>query len=256
MSRLKIITGFMLCLFLMAMPAMAVDLGVRGYYWLPDLEGNITYDGDVADATDLDLVDDLGVERESYPMIEIFAGLGDHHLSFTYYRASYSGSESLDETIEFGDETYNAGIDVDSELEYTVMDFAYQWDVIDLENILAGGSLGLVGKVKYFDITASIEDEDGIVGKEETDIGVPIPMVGLNLHVGILANILEARLQVTGMGYSGNNVLEFFGDVSYTPFPFMDIHAGYRSFSVNVDVEDVEADLVTAGPYVALTIGF
>ena len=51
-------------------------------------------------------------------------------------------------------------------------------------------------------------------------------------------------------------MVEFLGDVSYTPFPFMDIHAGYRSFSVNVDVEDVEAELVTAGPYVALTIGF
>ena len=224
MSRLKIITGFMLVTFLTAVPAMAVDLGVRAYYWLPDLEGNVTYDGDVADATDLDFVDDLGMERESYPMIEIFAGLGDHHLSFTYYQASYSGSETLDETIEFGDETFTAGVDVDSKLEYTVMDFAYQWDAINLENILAGGSLGLVGKVKYFNITASVEEDT--VGKEEADIGVPIPMVGLNLHVGILANILEARLQVTGMGYSGNSVVEFLGDVSYTPFPFMDIHAG------------------------------
>ena len=254
MSKLKILTGFILCLFLMAMPALAVDLGVRGYYWLPDLDGNVTYDGDVADATELDLGDDLGMERESYPMIEIFAGLGDHHLSFTYYKASYSGDETLDATIEFGDEVFTAGEDIESELEFTVMDFAYQWDAINLENILAGGSLGLVGKVKYLDITASVEGDT--VDKEEVDIGVPIPMVGLNLHVGILANILEARLQVTGMGYSGNSVVEFLGDVSYTPFPFMDIHAGYRSFSVGVDVEDVEAELVTAGPYVALTIGF
>ncbi len=254
MSKLKIITGFMLCLFLMAVPAMAVELGVRGYYWLPDFKGNVTYDGDVADATDLDLVDDLGMERESYPMIEIFAGLGDHHLSFTYYQASYSGSETLDQDIDFGDETFSADADVDSDLEITVMDFAYQWDAIDLENILAGASLGLVGKVKYLDITASVEEDT--VGKEEADIGVPIPMVGLNFHVGILADIVEARVQVTGMGYSGNNVVEFLADVSYTPFPFMDIHAGYRSFSLGVDVEDVEAELVTAGPYVALTIGF
>jgi hypothetical protein len=254
MSKIWILLGVMMCLVFTAMPAMAVELGVRGYYWLPDLDGNVSYDGDVLDATELDLADDLGMERESYPMIEVFAGFGDHHLSFTYYQASYSGSETLDTTIEFGDETYTAGADIDSELDYTVMDFAYQWDAIDLENVLAGASLGLIGKVKYLDITASV-DEDTI-GKEEADISVPIPMVGVNLHVGILADIIEARLQVTGMGYSGNTVVEFLGDVSYTPFPFMDLHAGYRSFSVTVDVEDVEADLTTAGPYVALTIGF
>ena len=254
MSKNGILLGVTLCLLLMAMPSAAVELGVRAYYWLPDLNGDVSYEGDNIPGTELDLEDDLGMERESYPMIEIFAGFGDHHLSFTYYNADYSGSETLEETIEFGGETYTAGIDVDSTLEYTVMDFAYQWDVIDLENLLAGGSLGLVGKVKYLDITASIESDT--VGKEEADIGVPIPMIGANLHVGILADILEARFQITGMGYSGNSVVEFLGDVSYTPFPFMDIHAGYRSFSINVDVDDVEANLLTAGPYVALTIGF
>jgi len=253
MSKIRILTGLLLCLALTATPVMAVELGIRGYYWLPDLKGDVSYDGDILSGTELDLEDDLGMDRESYPMIEIFAGFGDHHLSFTYYKADYSGSETLEEEIEFGDETYTVGEEVDSELEYTVMDFAYQYDVIDLENLLAGASLGLVGKVKYFDVSASLESEGE---KEEADIAVPVPMLGVNLHVGILADIIEARFQITGMGYSGNNVVEFFGDVSYTPFPFMDIHAGYRSFSMSVDVDDVEADLTTAGPYAAITIGF
>jgi len=253
MSKNWILLSVTLCLVFMAMPSAAVELGVRGYYWLPDLDGDVSYKGDGTPGTELDLMDDLGMERESYPMIEVFAGFGDHHLSFTYYKADYSGSETLEETIEFGGATYTAGVDVDTTLEYTVMDFAYQWDVIDLENFLAGGSLGLVGKVKYLDITAGVESD---VESEEADISAPIPMLGVNVHVGILLDVIEARLQVTGMGYSGFSVVEFLGDVSYTPFPFMDIHAGYRSFSMNVDVDDVEANLLTAGPYVALTIGF
>lgn len=253
MSKSWILLGVTLCLVFTAMPSEAVELGVRGYYWLPDLNGDVSYDSNIVSGTKLDLGDDLGMERESYPMIEIFAGFGDHHLSFTYYKADYSGSETLNTDIEFGGETYTVGDKIDSSLEYTVMDFAYQWDAINFENFLAGGSIGLVGKVKYLDITASV---DGTVGQEEADIAVPIPMVGVNLHVGILLDIIEARLQVTGMGYSGNSVVEFLGDVSYTPFPFMDIHAGYRSFSMSVDVDDVEANLLTAGPYVALTISF
>ena len=253
MSKNWIRLGVTLFIVFMAMPSAAVELGVRGYYWLPNLEGDVSFDSDDVSGTELDLVDDLGMEEESYPMVEIFAGFGDHHLTFTYYKADYSGSETLEETIEFGGVEYAAGDEVDSTLEYTVMDFAYQWDVIDIENFLAGASLGLVGKVKYLDITASVE---GTPGKEEADISVPIPMVGANLHVGILLDIIEARVQVTGIGYDGNSVVEFLGDLSYTPFPFMDIHAGYRSFSMNVDVDDVEANLLTTGPYVALTIGF
>jgi len=81
-------------------------------------------------------------------------------------------------------------------------------------------------------------------------------MVGANIHVGILADIIEARVQVTGIGYSGNSVVEYFGDISYTPFPFMGIHAGYRSFAVDVDVDDLDSNFTTAGPYGALTISF
>jgi len=253
MSKNWILLGVTLCLVFMAMPSAAVELGVRGYYWLPDLNGDVSYDSSSDSGSKLDLEDDIGLDRESYPIIEIYTGLGDHHLSFTYYKADYSGSETLDEDVVFGDKTYDAGTEVDSKLEYTVMDFAYQWDVIDLENLMAGASLGLVGKVKYFDVTAGLES-DGDSG--EATIGVPIPMIGANLHLGILADIIEARIQVTGIGYSGNSVVDFLGDISYTPFPFMDIHAGYRSFSVNVDVDDVEANFLTAGPYVALTIGF
>ena len=205
MSKKWILLGVTLCLVFMAMPSAAVELGVRGYYWLPNLEGDVSFDSDDVSGTELDLVDDLGMEEESYPMVEIFAGFGDHHLTFTYYKADYSGSETLEETIEFSGVEYAADDEVDSTLEYTVMDFAYQWDVIDLENFLAGASLGLVGKVKYLDITASVE---GTPGKEEADISVPIPMVGANLHVGILLDIIEARVQVTGIGYDGNSVVE------------------------------------------------
>lgn len=239
-----------LCFLLAAGPSAAGDLGIRGYYWMPGLKGDINYDS----GTNLDLEDDLGMDKESYPLVDIFAGFGDHHLLFTYFKAEYKGSERLKDEIEFGGSTFPAGADVDSRLEYTVMDFAYQWDAIDFENFLAGTSLGLVGKVKYLDITSAKVEGGG--QSEDMDVSGPIPMLGANLHLGILADIIEARFQVTGMGYGGNSVLEFFGDISYTPFPFIGIHAGYRSFALDVDVDDLDANFTTAGPYGAITIGF
>ncbi len=250
MYKNLILLSMTIFLVIAALPAAAMDLGVRAYYWMPGLDGDMNYDS----GSNLDLEDDLGMDKESYPMVDIFAGVGNHHLLFTYYKADYSGSEKLKQEIEFGGTTFPDGANVDSNLEYKVMDFAYQWDAIDLENVLAGTSLGLVGKVKYMDITSAKVEGGG--ESEEVDISGPIPMLGANLHVGILADIIEARFQVTGMGYSGNSVVEFFGDISYTPFPFMGIHAGYRSFAVNVDVDDLDANFTTAGPYGAITIGF
>jgi hypothetical protein len=245
-----LLLGVALCLVFAAAPLAAAELGIRGYYWMPGLEGDINYENE----DNLDLDDDLGMDSESYPMVDIFADFGNHHLIFTYYKADYSGSEKINQEIKFGDSTYPAGTNVKSKLEYRVMDFAYQWDAIDLENILAGTSLGLVGKVKYLDITSAKVEGGG--ESEEVDIAGPIPMVGANLHIGILADIIEARFQVTGIGYGGSSVVEFFGDISYTPFPFVGIHAGYRSFAVDVDVDDLDSNFTTAGPYGALTISF
>ncbi|MBW1865238.1 MAG: hypothetical protein JRI64_06325 [Deltaproteobacteria bacterium] len=245
-----LLLGVALCLVFAAAPSVAVELGVRGYYWMPGLDGDINYESE--DTLDLD--DDLEMDSESYPMVDIFAGFGDHHLIFTYYKADYSGSEKINQEIKFGGSKFDAGTNVKSKLEYRVMDFAYQWDAIDLENVLAGTSLGLVGKVKYLDISSAKVEGGG--ESEEVDIAGPVPMVGLNMHVGILADIIEARFQVTGIGYSGNSMVEFFGDISYTPFPFVGIHAGYRSFAIDVDVDDLEANFTTAGPYGALTISF
>ena len=81
-------------------------------------------------------------------------------------------------------------------------------------------------------------------------------MIGLGAHIGLIANILEARAQVTGMGYSGNYVIEAMADLSVTPFPFVDIHGGYKYIGLQVDTSDYYMSTQFSGPFVALTVGF
>ena len=61
MSKSWILLGVTLCLVFTTMPSAAVELGVRAYYWLPDLNGDVittaTHSG-----TKLDLKDDLGMD--------------------------------------------------------------------------------------------------------------------------------------------------------------------------------------------------
>jgi outer membrane protein len=233
--------------------SVAFEIGARGYYWFPSLDGTVKVDEAGLIGTTIDFESDLGIEDENYPSVEVFAGLGKHHLSLTYTDFDYSGRKTLTRDIVFKGDTYPAGAVATSSIETTMIDFHYQYDFVDLENILAGFSLGGVFQVKYLDGEVSLKTT-GIDQRE--DFTVPIPMLGLNLHIGLLADILEARVRGTGMGYSGNMIYEIMGEISWTPFPFIDIHGGYKSFAVDIDEDDVIFDYDTSGPYVALTLSF
>ena len=236
----------------LTMPAQAFEIGVRGYYWLPGLSGDIKVDDSGIPGTKLDLKSDLGFDEESYYALEAFAGLGNHHLSLSYYRADYSGTSTVVGII-FNGQPFTG--DIKSNMEYDVYDLVYQYDLLDLENIMAGFSLGLVAKVKYFDVSLGIESVPPGTS-ESIDASVPIPMLGLNFHVGIIADLLEFRVLATGSGYGGGTVLDGMADISLTPFPLMDIHGGYRVFTMDVDADDVEFNYDTSGPYVAVTVSF
>ena len=252
MKKTYLALSLLLAVLLLPVSSLAFEVGARGYYWFPTLDGNVKVD-DGTPGTTIDFDKDLGIDDEDYPSVEAFVGLGDHHLSLTYTEIDYSGKKTLTRDIVFNGETYSVGAPVTSSIEYTMIDLHYQYDLLDLENILAGFSLGGVFQVKYLDGDIRLKTT-GI--DEVEDITLPIPMVGVNLHLGILADILEARVRGTAIGYSGNTIYELMADISFTPFPFMDIHGGYKTFVIDIDEDDVIFDYDMTGPYVALTVSF
>ena len=255
MKKILILCLSVLTLMATSLPAHGFEAGVRAYYWFPSLDGHIKYSDNSLQGTKLDLKDDLGFDNEYYPFGGIFLGLGDHHLSFSFYRANYEGKETLTQNINFGGQTFPAGDKIKSTLDYDVYDFTYQYDVLDLENFLAGFSLGLVARVEVFDLEAKIRSETTSLSEKE-DYTAPVPMLGLNLHLGILADILEARVFATGMSYWDGYLVDAQAELSFTPIPFVDITAGYRTFWVDVDTNDLKLDYNTSGPYAGISVGF
>jgi len=249
---------FLLCVTVLiliatALPAQGFEVGVRGHYWFPFIDGDIRLDDSSLKGTRLDFENDLGINDEYYPFGEVFLGLGDHHLSLSFYRADYDGRNTLDQDINFGGETFPAGDRIESSLEYNVYDLAYRYHVLDVENFLAGFSLGLVGRVKVFDLEAEIQSQTTALSERE-DYTLPVPLLGLNFHLGILEDILEARILATGIGYWDGHMVDAQAELSFTPIPFVDIHAGYRTFFVGVDADDLDLDYNTSGVYVGITV--
>jgi hypothetical protein len=233
--------------------AYAFEIGARGYYWFPTLKTDMKVDGGSLKGTEFNVKDDLGLGYKPYPSIEVFAGLGKQHLSLMYTQADYSDSTKLTKPIAFNGTTFAAGTSVDSSLKIRMIDVAYKVDIIDTGNILAGFSVSAIGKLKYIDGDASIT-AGGLQASNK--FRAPIPMVGAAAHIGILANILEARAEITGIAYSGNSLYEALADLSLTPFPFLDIHGGYKIIAIRIDQNDTYFNGQIAGPYLALTVSF
>ena len=252
MKKTCLALPLLLAILLSPLSSLAFEIGARGYYWFPSLDGKIRVDEANIIGDTIDFENDLGIEDEDYPSGEVFVGLGRHHLSLTYTNIDYSGSNTLTRTIVFKGETYVINSLVTSSIEYQMIDFHYQYDFLNLENVLAGFSLGGVLQVKYLDGEVSLKN----TFDEKEDFTIPIPMVGLNLHIGLISDILEARLRGTAMSYSGNTIYEIMADISLTLLPFIDIHGGYKTFVIDIDEDDVMFDSDMSGPYVALTVSF
>jgi hypothetical protein len=253
LKRIYYALTFFLALALIPLTSSAFEIGARGYYWFPSLDGKLKVDEANIIGTTIDFENDLAIKDEDYPSVEAFVGVGRHHLDLGYTKIDYSGSNVLTRDIVFNGKTYSIGDLVSSSIEYKMIDFHYQYDFINLENALAGFSLGGVFQVKYLDGEVTLKTT-GLDEKE--DFTLPIPMVGLNLHIGIIADILEARVRGTIMTYSGNSMYELMGDISWTPFPFIGIHGGYKTFVIDVEEEDALLDYNMSGPFAAITISF
>jgi hypothetical protein len=233
--------------------ANALEFGVRGYYWYPELKSTLRLDGSGVQGTEFNLKDTFDISNKGVPSVEAFAGYGGHHFSFMYTDVGYSGTGNVTTPINFGGKSYTGSVFGD--FNFRMMDFDYMYDVVSMKNILAGFAIGVIGKVKYIEGEAKLNNAAN--GETTQTFRLPIPMVGVGANLGILANILEARAKIAGMGYSGNYVYEGLADLGFTPFPFIDIRGGYRIIKFKVDSSsDVTTDTTFQGPYAALTIGW
>jgi hypothetical protein len=248
-----------LILFTIYVPSVfAFGFGAQAQYWIPTFKGVLRVDDNGITGSEIGAKDDLGIGNENIPGVEAYCGIGNHEFTLAYSQVNLSGAKYLIRNIVFRGNVYNADAYVESELKTSMIDFEYQYKLINMKNILAGLSVGVIGKVKYFDGEVRMQSSTlGSSYDNKENIRVAIPMIGLGAKIGLLANILEARAKVTGMGYSDSFFYDAMTDISVTPFPFLNIYGGYRVMSLKIDsVSNIYAKMDFYGPYAGLALSF
>ena len=219
--------------------AHALELGLSGYYWIPELSGEITDDiSKTAHDLSSKNTPGLGLGDESYPIGEFYAGFGKSHLAISTYSADYSGKGNIAANF-----LGHAGGPAQTGLELQVIDLTYAFDLFSPNFVVGGFSLGLVIQGKNI---------DGSMSADNTieEFSGTIPMGGVKFDFKIL--LINGRLMYTTIG----GVTDYRADLSMAIFPFVRAYAGYRSFSIDEEVGDFEFDFDTSGPYAAVSIGF
>jgi hypothetical protein len=182
--------------------------------------------------------------QENHAGVELITGHGRNRLSFSYHGVDFS------RTIVPDGRAFSLYEEVLIGLDYDVHDFIYQYDLINLKNSLAGFSLGIIGQVKLMEGQTDLH-ATGQRRKDNT-----IPLVGLNLKMGIFGDLIEGRFRATGIGYNHGNVLDGQAEFAVYPYPFLDIYGGYRFYFIDIETDDAKLDYDKSGPYLGITFSF
>jgi hypothetical protein len=237
-------------------PAMALpgfEAGVRGTYWFPDLSATAQTTTAGIPETKFDFRDDLGVGDEDFLSGEAFVRIGRVTFRIGYIPIRFDGNTTLTEPIVFNGQTFPVNDNVISHLDVDMLDADLQVDILRPDLVAASFYLGLIAKVKYVD--GEVELASSFL-KEKRDFQAAFPGIGLAAGGGFAKNLVRVDARVTGMAYSGNHLYEADAFASFAPFPFFRIQGGYRYLELEVDEDDITADLTLQGPYVGAQLSF
>lgn len=224
---------------------------VEGRYWFSDLDSTVKVTDASIIGTDINVVDTLGVDdKENFWEARVSLELGSHKFRFSHMPLSWDGKKTITQSITFAGQTYSASTSVESSLDIVYQRAGYRYDIIDT----LGNQLGIIFDVKLLDIEARLKEPAAGIDKLYS-VTAPIPTVGLGVQVG-LPFLFSVGAEITGVGYSGNHVIDAEAQVNFNPLPLITVSGGYRIFDLKVEDGDDKVDFKLKGPFLLVRAGF
>lgn len=254
MKKLIIFTVTLLAVFAISSSRAEAVLEIDGRYWLSTLDSNVQVTDGGLLGTDIDLVDDLGIDdEESFPEIRVRLGLGSHHLRYSYMSLSWDGSTNIADLagIDFGGTNFAQTTLVNTSLDIDYHRLGYEYDLIDILR----NRITLIAELKYLEIETELDAPIAALNESEST-SVPIPTVGIGVQAGLPA-LLDVSAEVTGIGLGSD---AYFIDaeamINFHPAPLFVVSGGYRYINLHAEDNDDKLDFLLDGPFLMVKIGF
>jgi len=221
---------------------VGVTAGVTA--WKADYSGNVR-----SGPARVDLENDLGLSDEWYP--QGYAAI-EHpvpllpNLKLQYTELSQTAKGSLGE--EFDGVPDGA---VDTDLDLTHSDVILYYEVLD--NVV---SIDVGVNLRIFD-GELVVTQRGVGGRtSRTDIDEVVPMLYVAPSVSLPFTGWSIGGEVSAIKYSDNRLVDVSARIRYE-MSVLGIEAGWRQMDVKLDdIDDLDADVKVAGPYLGLVLDF
>lgn len=231
--------------------ADTIGFTIGAAMWNHAPNGDMAYsESGAATEIDLEKTLDLSTETEGFFWLAI-----EHPVpllpNVRLQRSSINseGSNSINQSVKFGDTTYNIGDQLDSDISLDQTDVTLYYEVLD--NVF---SLDLGMNVKV--INADLKISSSAV-KEKASLDIYIPMLYAAVRFDL--PLTGAYLGGSGslIGYSGSSYSDYLLNVGYESSLGLGIEGGYRTQRIELDeVEDISADFQFSGAYLGMFYHF
>lgn len=243
----------------LALSACALpSLDVQPRYGELSIEGSAGFSSSgVSGAADLE---QAGLDDDSSLTGRLDFKFGMPHLVVLAQSPSYSGTGTLDVTIDDGTNTINAGATVASDLDLEMYDAALLFDFFPGDTV----ELALGFGAAYLDMSLAFE-EDGTGTTIASDESVPVPLLAAAASVWI--GPVELSAFAGGIAYElDDDEISYLDLDAFARWKLLggssrlrgSLVGGWRRTDLDVEYDDdatlVEADVVIQGPYLGLEL--
>jgi hypothetical protein len=207
--------------------------------FITDRESNTRFDSDSgSDGTDIDMEDDLGLESSTnVARLGGYVWLGRRHrLDGAYFDLSRSASIPIQETIDFGDETFQINTTLNTESDLTIIKADYTFAVLAKDR----GWLGLTAGL-YVAETGFALSQPTLGRAESEDVTAPLPLFGLRGDYEISDRItLRGAAQIFAFSTDelDGHLTDFYVGADYGFGERMAVGLAYNRVSMNIGAED------------------
>jgi hypothetical protein len=122
--------------------------------------------------TDVDLVEDLGIEQKQLGRLNVvLRPATKHKFRFEYLPVRYEAEATLTREFVFNGQLYRIGLPVNTEASFKTYRFGYEYDFV----YRSRGFAGVLFDLKYTDVNVELTSP---IGVEFTQAVAPIPTIG------------------------------------------------------------------------------
>jgi hypothetical protein len=171
-----------------------------------------------------------------------------HKIRAIAFSLSRERSEVLDESIDWGGETYPVHAEVRAEFSFEILELAYEYAFWRRKNYELGASIGFHYTALDASLEALAEASSGTLTEDLDDaaaVNVPLPVIGFSGTWSLSHNFwLDASAQFFALSideYDGY-LQSYRASLTWQPRSWLGIGIGYSLFSTEVDVANDDLD--------------